>query len=209
MNRPNAVPTPGVSPRVRWIHRRRPVLTAVLVVAALANVLVRRIPPVDLLAPRASLEFGLPWALMLVGVAVRMWGSGNLRKNQEITRTGIYRMIRHPLYLGSLCFFFAYFLALGDPVVGTLLFTLLVGGVYYPTMLSEEAHLAEKFPDQAEQYHHLGRLFPRLSALPEALDTDRFTLRAAWGNLGLRTLWFLVLLPLFLAAVAWIQERTH
>jgi protein-S-isoprenylcysteine O-methyltransferase Ste14 len=196
---------PGIHPVVRWIHRRRPLLTAAFVLSALAHVLGAGHRPVDLLAPRASALFVLPWLLMLAGVAVRIWGSGNLRKNQEITDTGIYRMVRHPLYLGSLCMFLAYFLALGDPLVGSVIFALMVALVYYPTMLGEEAHLARLFPEDARR-HRPPRLLPDPRRLPAALESDRFTCRMAYENLGLRSLWFLLALPLFLRILDRVQR---
>lgn len=155
-------------------------------------------PPADLLHPRMSAEFLVPWLLMIVGVGVRIWGAGNLRKNQEITSTGIYRMVRHPLYVGSLAMFLALFVTVGDPLWGGILFLAMVVLVYYPTMMDEEAYLEGKFPEQTVAYAPLPRLIPSLRRLPEALRTDRFTLAAARSNLGLRSLGFLVALPVLL-----------
>lgn len=143
---------------------------------------------------------------MLTGVGIRLWGSGNLRKNQEITAVGIYVLVRHPLYLGSLAFLFSYFLTIGNPAVGIALFLLLVVGVYYPTMRSEEEELRMVFPGQFESYRPPPRFFPDLSRMGEALRTDRFTFGAAYGNLGLRSLWFLIALPVLLRIVTMVQE---
>lgn len=183
---------------IRWIHRRRPLLTALFVTAVLLLGRLGGEPPANLIRPRADLEFVLPWILMIVGVSIRIWGSGNLRKNQEITSTGVYRMVRHPLYAGSLAMFLALFLTVGDPLYGAVLFVAMVVLVYYPTMLDEEAYLGQKFPEQTAAYAPLPRLLPSLRRFPEAMRTDRFTLRAAYGNLGLRSLGFLVALPLLL-----------
>ena len=43
---------------------------------------------------------GLP--LILAGIALRSWGAGHLVKNDELTTTGPYAHLRHPLYLGTL-----------------------------------------------------------------------------------------------------------
>lgn len=195
----------GLWPLIRWIHRRRPLLTALIVLAALGYSFVDGDEPLDLLDPRGSSWFWVGWSAMLLGVAVRIWGSGNLRKNKEITRTGIYRMVRHPLYLGSLLVFLAFFVSLGDPWVGVGFFLALTLLVYYPTMMSEEAHLARHFPEQLEGYRGLPRLVPHPARLPQALETDRFTFRAAHDNLGLRSLWVLLLLPAFLELLRWLQ----
>jgi len=190
---------------IRWIRRRRPVFTALLVLAALAHTLVYSRVPYDLLTPSWSARFLVVWTLIVVGVAIRLWGSGNLRKNQEITYTGVYRLVRHPLYLGSLCFLLAYYLTIGSVVVGLFLFAVLLIGVFYPTMLAEEEYLTIKFPQLAETYRPPPRLIPDVRRIGEALATDRFQLRAAYRNLGFRSLLFIPLLPLVLRVVRWIQ----
>jgi protein-S-isoprenylcysteine O-methyltransferase Ste14 len=192
---------------IRWVHKRRPLLTALFVLVLIGGALVDDASPAELLRPRLTPTFLVPWALMLVGVGVRIWGAGNLRKNREITRTGIYRMVRHPLYLGSLAMFLAMFLTVGDSLVGAGLFAAMVAGVYYPTMIDEESHLARRFPDQTRDYLHLPRLLPSLSRLPDAVRTDRFTLTAARDNLGLRSLGFLIALPLLLEILRWVEVR--
>jgi protein-S-isoprenylcysteine O-methyltransferase Ste14 len=190
---------------IRWVRQRRPLLTALFVVAVLAVALLDGRAPADVLHPSAAAEFWLPWLLAVVGVWVRIWGAGNLRKNQEITRTGVYQMVRHPLYLGSLLMFLAFFIAVGNPWVGAGLWLAMVVLVYYPTMMDEEAHLAGLFPEQTDEYRHLPRLVPNLFRLPVALRTDRFTFRAAYANYGLRSLWFLPLLPVLLELLRWAE----
>lgn len=196
----------GVWPIIRWIHRRRPVLTALIVLAAPIHTLLDSARPIDLLSMEVDLRFLLAWTLMFFGVAVRLWGSGNLRKNQEITDTGIYRLVRHPLYLGSLSFFLAYFLTVGDLTTGLILFFILVALVYYPTMLGEEEYLSLKFPAQDARYRPPPRLLPDLRRLPDALRSDRFETRAAYRNLGFRSAWFLVALPIFLRGLDWLDR---
>lgn len=205
--RRGAQPRTETGPLVQWVHRRRPLLTFLFVVAALAVALAGGHPPADLVHPRADTRFWLPWALVVFGVAVRVWGSGNLRKNQEITRTGVYRMVRHPLYLGSLSVFLAFFLSFGRPLPGAALWLAMVVLVYYPTMIDEEAWLAREYPEQTEGYAHLPRLVPNLLRLPEALRTDRFTLAAAWGNLGVRSVWALPALPALIELLRWAEAR--
>ena len=190
----------------RFIRLRRPLLTALFVLAALGLALREGSRTTSLFRPEPTFWFVLAWVAMLVGVAVRIWGAGNLRKNQEITDTGIYRMVRHPLYLGSLSIFLAYFVAVGDPWLGLALFGMMVVTVYYPTMLREERVLARLFPEQLPHYRTLFRLIPNPVLLRQALASDRFSLRTAYENLGLRSLWVLVLLPLFLELLIWIKR---
>jgi protein-S-isoprenylcysteine O-methyltransferase Ste14 len=192
---------------IRWIHRRRPLLTAVFVVAVIGIALVDPSPPADLIRPRPTFLFVVPWLLMIVGVAVRIWGAGNLRKNREITRTGVYRMVRHPLYVGSLAMFLAMFLTVGDPLTGAALFATMVALVYYPTMMDEERYLHAHFPEQTSDYVHLPRLLPNVFRLGDAMRSDRFTVAAARANLGLRSLGFLIALPVLLELLRWIEAR--
>lgn len=197
----------GLWPTIRWIHRRRPLLTALVVLAAPAITLATAAQPLDLLQAETSGRFILAWGLMVFGVVVRLWGSGNLRKNQEITDTGVYALVRHPLYVGSLCFFLAYYLTVGDPWVGLLLFAILVAFVYYPTMLGEEEYLTLKYPAQVARYNAPPRLLPDIRRVPEALRTDRFESAAAYRNLGFRSLWFLLALPVFLKLLILLDNR--
>gem|GEM_PF-2604285 len=196
----------GLWPLVRSIRRRRPALTALIVLAAPAHTLATGARPVDLLTPSGDPRFIAAWLLMVLGVAIRIWGSGNLRKNQEITGTGIYSMVRHPLYVGSLAMFLAFFLTVGDLLVGIGLFVVLVALVYYPTMLSEEEYLALKFPEQAPSREKLPRLVPDPRRLGEATRTDRFSISAANTNLGVRSIGFLIALPVFLHLLMLLQR---
>jgi len=190
---------------IRWIHRRRPVLTALVVLAALGHALTTGSRPADLIRFDPPMVAVAAWILMVIGAAVRLWGSGNLRKNEEITTTGVYRMVRHPLYLGSLLHFLAFFLTVGNPVSGAILFLILLVLVYYPTMLSEEEFLMDRFPDQYSRYDPPPRLCLDLRRLRESLATDRFEFDAAYRNLGFRSMWLFVFLP----ALLWLLDRIH
>ncbi len=73
----------------RWLARLRVPLGFVSAVAALA-----------LAQPGwTSWTIGLPIAL--AGEGLRCWAAGHIDKGREITRSGPYRFVRHPLYLGS------------------------------------------------------------------------------------------------------------
>lgn len=41
-------------------------------------------------------------AVAVLGALTRLWGSGYVRKNDELATTGPYRFVRHPLYTGNL-----------------------------------------------------------------------------------------------------------
>ena len=189
-----------------WIARRRGLLTVTLACLALANVLWGRAEPVHLLGPGWWSPVSLLlWVFLVAGITVRIWGAGNLRKNKEVTRTGVYRMVRHPLYLGNCLLFLVFFASVGG-VVGLVLFTLLLFGVHYPVMIQEEARLAREYPGQFADHRRLRRLVPDLSALPEALDSDCFSWSRVRANYGTRTLWALVLLPCLPEALEMLRD---
>ena len=97
----------------------------------------------------ASLVRGAAFAL--IGEAIRIWAAGHLEKSREVTRSGPYRFTRHPLYLGSSI------IALGIAVASSSLWVAVIVAVYVLTaipaaILSEEAHLREKFGGDYDAY---------------------------------------------------------
>jgi rfaE bifunctional protein nucleotidyltransferase chain/domain len=46
-------------------------------------------------------SIGLGCLVALPGELLRVWGAGHLQKAREVTTSGPYRFVRHPLYLGS------------------------------------------------------------------------------------------------------------
>lgn len=178
-----------------WIARRRGLLSVLLGLTALAYALWGKAGPMDLLGPDASPYWFLPWSLAFAGAGARMWGAGNLAKNQEVTRTGIYCMVRHPLYLGNCLIFLAFLVALDRLFMGALLSIGLLFILHYPPMLQEEARLAREFPRQFEAMQGTPRLLPNLLRVRQALATDCFSLERVHRNYGLRGFWGPILLP--------------
>lgn len=190
-----------------WIARRRGLLTVLLGLIALCDAIWGEARPIDFLGRNASPWALLPWSLTLAAVVVRIWGAGNLRKNQEVTRTGIYRMVRHPLYLGNSLVYLAFFLSFGNPVLGAILFLILIYPVHYPLMLQEEARLNREYPLEFEQSKATPRLIPNLFAFREALATDRFSLKRAYRNHAMRSLWAPILLPVVMEVLIALRAR--
>jgi protein-S-isoprenylcysteine O-methyltransferase Ste14 len=190
-----------------WITRRRGLLTVLLGLIALCDAIWGEAHPIHFLGRNASPWALLPLGLTLAGVVVRIWGAGNLRKNQEVTRTGIYRMVRHPLYLGNSLVYLAFFLSFGNPVLGILLFLILLYAIHYPLMLQEEARLHREYPLEFEQAKKTPRLIPNFFAFREAVETDRFSLRRAYQNHALRSLWAPILLPLAIEVLIVLRAR--
>ena len=123
----------------KWLARRRVAIGFILGAAVLY-----------LAQPtRTSLVRGA--VLALIGEALRIWAAGHLEKSREVTRSGPYRFTRHPLYLGSSI------IAIGIAVASASLAVAAIVAVYVLTaipaaILSEEAHLREKFGGAYDAY---------------------------------------------------------
>lgn len=173
---------------------------------AIADVLWGESRPVNFLGSDASPFAVLPWGLTVLAAVVRIWGAGNLRKNKEVTRTGIYGMVRHPLYLGNCLVFLAFFLSFGDPLLGGILFLGLLL-LHYPLMLQEEARLAREYPREFAAWGGTPRLLPNLFAFREALATDRFCLQRVRRNYAVRSLLAPILLPVVMEVLIALRDR--
>lgn len=95
-------------------------------------------------------------ALGLTGLLIRGWAAGTIRKEEELTTTGPYAYLRHPLYLGSLLLGVGITLA-GGHEAWVLLFLLFYVTVYTRTMVGEAALLTELF---GERYAHYAARVP-------------------------------------------------
>lgn len=87
----------------------------------------------------------------LIGEAIRVWAAGHLEKSKEVTRSGPYRFTRHPLYLGSSIIALGIVVASSSPWVA-LIVALYVFTAIPAAILSEEAHLREKFGGDYDAY---------------------------------------------------------
>lgn len=99
----------------------------------------------------------------IIGLGIRAWASGHLRKNQELTTSGPYAHTRNPLYLGT------FLLGTGVAVgAGTLWFAALFFALYlliYVTVMVAEADtMRDLFSEEYEHYSKQVPLFvPRFS----------------------------------------------
>lgn len=109
--------------------------------------------------------------LVVLGLALRSWAVGILRKDRELTTTGPYRLIRNPLYVGSFLMMFGFCTLIADPL--NLLFV--VGPVlviYVVKVRNEEQLLARLFPAQWTEF---SQSTPRFFPWPK-----RVSLKADW-----------------------------
>ena len=98
---------------------------------------------------RESLFIGA--AIMVAGESLRIWASGHLEKSKEVTRSGPYRFTRHPLYLGSALIGTGFAIATRHPLVGVIV-AVYLALTLTAAIVSEEAHLREKFGDAYDAY---------------------------------------------------------
>lgn len=102
-------------------------------------------------------------AVALLGLALRAWSAGHIRKNAQLATSGPYAHTRNPLYLGSFLLGVGFTIASGQPWLA-LPFAALFLGIYFPVMRVESADLARLFGEDYENYARAVPLFfPRLS----------------------------------------------
>jgi protein-S-isoprenylcysteine O-methyltransferase Ste14 len=97
----------------------------------------------------ASFQWGM--AVAAIGEVIRLWASGHIEKGREVTRSGPYRFVPHPLYLGSAVIGAGVMWAAQNLAV-TILGTLYLGVTLVAAMRSEERTLTEKFGAEYTDY---------------------------------------------------------
>src|SRR4029077_5953129 len=104
--------------------------------------------------------------ISLVGLAIRAWASGHIRKNAALATSGPYAYTRNPLYLGSFLLGLGFTIGSGRWPLA-LLFGALFLGIYLPVMRVESLTLAEVFPDSYQRYaREVPLFFPQLRRYP-------------------------------------------
>ncbi len=110
-------------------------------------------------------------SIAAVGEALRVWAAGHLRKGQEVTRSGPYRFLKHPLYVGSFVIGVGFAFAVAQPVVSSVVILYLTVTLFAAIRL-EEATLRDAFGRQFDQYSR-GRA---------PISDRRFSVRQMWVN---------------------------
>lgn len=107
----------------------------------------------------AALVFARPtWTSWLaglvvacVGLGVRVWAAGHLEKSREVTTSGPYRWMRHPLYVGSSILAAGVVIASRSYVLGVLA-AVYMGATITAAIRTEEAFLRGAFGDAYDRY---------------------------------------------------------
>lgn len=144
MTRDGPVPPRGgeasPSPRwVFWVARSR--VAAGFGVAAAAFWLAR---------PSWS-SLGVGAGVGLAGACLRAWAAGHLEKGVEVTTSGPYRWMRHPLYVGSTLLGLGFAVAARHPAAAALIVLYLVLSLSLAARF-EEARLRAEFGDVYQRY---------------------------------------------------------
>ena len=103
------------------------------------------------LAQPTAASLGIGMSIAACGEAIRFWAAGHLRKSREVTVSGPYRWVAHPLYVGSSVMGVGLAIASASVVVAALVATYLVATLT-AAIKSEEAYLRRTFGDQYDLY---------------------------------------------------------
>jgi hypothetical protein len=141
----------------------------------------------------ASLAAGM--AIGAAGEAIRVWAAGHLEKGREVTTSGPYRFIRHPLYLGSSIMGIGVGIA-SRSFVASLVLIVYLGATIAAAIRTEEAFLRRQFGDAYDAY--------AASRGPHA--TRRFSVARASRNREYRAVAGFAVFVLLLIGRMWLRE---
>lgn len=139
-------------------------------------------------------------AVSLIGLIVRAWAAGHIRKNDVLATSGPYAFTRNPLYLGS------FLLGLGFTIAAArwelaVVFMALFLGIYLPVMRVEASTLAGLFGDSYRRYASEVPLYlPRLTPYRAGEGAGKFDAqlylryREYRASLGLLIAWGVLVL---------------
>lgn len=165
--------------------------------------LARRRVPLGFLTAVVALVFAQPtwttWsaglAVALAGEAIRVWAAGHLEKSREVTRSGPYRWMRHPLYVGSSVLALGIVLASRNPVVAVAA-AIYMGATITAAIRTEEAYLRRTFGDTYDRYSRSQAApMPRAFSVARVMRNREY--RAVLGlAIGFAILALKILLPI-------------
>lgn len=102
-------------------------------------------------------------SIAIIGLAIRAWASGHIRKASTLAVSGPYAYTRNPLYLGSFLMGVGFTIASGVWWLA-LIFAVLFLGIYFPVMRVEMEDMRRIFGDEFDEYERNVPLFiPRFS----------------------------------------------
>ena len=106
---------------------------------------------------------GIGVGIASLGVLIRAWASGHLRKSKELDVSGPYAFTRNPLYLGTFIIAIGFGVASGSWWVA-LIAAAYIGGIYFPVMNVEAFELEGRLGEEYREYAaNVPILIPRLT----------------------------------------------
>ena len=118
--------------------------------------------------------------LILLGLSTRMFASGFVLKNKELSTTGPYAFMRHPLYTGNIMILIG--LCLINGFLWSFISAFIFFWFYYPTAIEyEDRKLKSLFPDTWEEWASI------TPALMPKMDLKSTTNRNIFSKLDLRS----------------------
>jgi hypothetical protein len=127
--------------------------------ASIAGTLARRRVPAGFVCGALVLWLAKPTArtiaagtlVALIGECLRIWAAGHLNKAREVTISGPYEWLAHPLYVGSSVVGFGLAVAANSVPVSVLI-ALYLGLTLTAAIKNEEAFLSRAFGDRYDGY---------------------------------------------------------
>jgi protein-S-isoprenylcysteine O-methyltransferase Ste14 len=116
-------------------------------------------------------------AVAAIGQGIRLWAAGHLEKSREVTISGPYQFMRHPLYVGSSIMAAGVAIGCRSWVVAILVGVYMVSTIA-AAIRSEEAFLRERFGNAYDEY--------AANRAPKAVRT--FSWERAWRNREYRSM---------------------
>jgi protein-S-isoprenylcysteine O-methyltransferase Ste14 len=143
------------------------------------------------------LTLAIGGAIAVIGLFIRAWAAGHIRKNQTLAVSGPYAYTRNPLYLGSFILGVGFTIAAGVWWLG-LVFVALFLGIYLPVMRVEAEELTHIFGDDYQKYaKRVPLFFPRPTGSVKSETNFDFALylryREYQAALGLVFAWSVLL----------------
>ncbi len=112
----------------------------------------------------------------IVGVSIRAWSSGHIRKNAELAISGPYAYTRNPLYVGSFVMVVGFCIAASVWWL-SVLFAFLFLMIYLPVMKAEVKDLVFLFGEKFAEYAaNVPLFFPRLTSWKKSDEKFDFAL---------------------------------
>src|SRR5439155_20295801 len=104
------------------------------------------------------LSIAIGGGIAIIGVVIRAWSSGHIRKAKELAVSGPYAYTRNPLYVGSFILGVGFTISAGVWWLA-LVFAALFIGIYWPVMRVEAEDMRRIFGKHFEGYEQNVPLF--------------------------------------------------